>query len=382
MYNERKNTGKETQMLGFSWGYSLQNKESQQEQSSKVELQQQQQQHGMAQNMSSSMPSRNKRHHDDDTDVRTSQDNNTTNNISTNNNVLLRKYMVAKKKPTSTIHNASTSNTISVGISDTRSTSTIQANKSSTCGSASTYIAMIEGQSLPLERSLDLMDKSQLQNVIMDLLQIHPQVAQHLQSSLSQYSFTNERRLVSLKLKFQEIYSSIPYNKQYTDNGITRLDDYAFGRLNPLILEFLNCLTDYILNTIPPRSTNLQESIIFLQECTQMVCQLPRFSLPSNNYYYDKCLEQLSHIWCTLIQHLSQQTNTSTILLINSQVEIKELYDKLNQFNDLANNLLIRPLQLLKYNIENPIANTNGNNNPTNEFNNNILATNNNKNTF
>ena len=376
MYNERKNTGKETQMLGFSWGYSLHNKESQQQlQPIKTEQQQQQQQQQMVQGISSTIPSRNKRQYDEDSDVRTSQDNNSNN--SNNSNALLRKYMVAKKKPTSTIHNASTSNTVAVGISDTRSTTS---TASQNIKPSSTYIAMIEGQSLPLERSLDLMDKSQLQNVIMDLLQIHPQVTQHLQSSLSQYSFTNERRLISLKQKFEEIYSSIPFNKQYTDNGITRLDDYAFVRLKPLILEFLNCLTDYILNTIPPRSTNLQESLIFLQECTQMVCQLPRFSLPSNNYYYDKCLEQLSYIWCTLIQHLSQQTNTSAILITNSQVEIKELYDKLNQFNDLANNLLIRPLQLLKYNIENPIINTN--NNQTNEFNNNILATNNNKNTF
>ena len=365
MYNERKNTGKETQMLGFSWGYSLHNKESQQ-----GPIKSEQQQQHMVQDITTSIPSRNKRQYDEDADVRTLQDTNTS-------NVLLRKYMVAKKKPTSTVHNVSTSNTISVGISDTRSTTTTTAQN---IKPSSTYIAMIEGQSLPLERSLDLMDKSQLQNVIMDLLQIHPQVTQHLQSSLSQYSFTNERRLISLKQKFEEIYSSIPFNKQYTDNGVTRLDDYAFVRLKPLILEFLNCLTDYILNTIPPRSTNLQESLIFLQECTQMVCQLPRFSLPSNNYYYDKCLEQLSYIWCTLIQHLSQQTNTSAILLANSQVEIKELYDKLNQFNDLANNLLIRPLQLLKYNIENPIVNTN--NNQTNEFNNNILATNNNKNTF
>ena len=376
MYNERKNTGKETQMLGFSWGYSLHNKESQQQlQPIKTEQQQQQQQQQMVQGISSTIPSRNKRQYDEDSDVRTSQDNNSNN--SNNSNALLRKYMVAKKKPTSTIHNASTSNTVAVGISDTRSTTS---TASQNIKPSSTYIAMIEGQSLPLERSLDLMDKSQLQNVIMDLLQIHPQVTQHLQSSLSQYSFTNERRLISLKQKFEEIYSSIPFNKQYTDNGVTRLDDYAFVRLKPLILEFLNCLTDYILNTIPPRSTNLQESLIFLQECTQMVCQLPRFSLPSNNYYYDKCLEQLSYIWCTLIQHLSQQTNTSAILITNSQVEIKELYDKLNQFNDLANNLLIRPLQLLKYNIENPIINTN--NNQTNEFNNNILATNNNKNTF
>ncbi|SMN19972.1 similar to Saccharomyces cerevisiae YIR011C STS1 Protein required for localizing proteasomes to the nucleus [Maudiozyma saulgeensis] len=367
-------------MLGFSWGYSLQNKQQEQQQVMTSERKQ---------DNIAPIPTRHKRQYDNDSDMDSSIPRSANSlgggNGNNNNNMLLRKYMVAKKRPNSIAH-ISTTTTASAAAAAAAVAARVTGNTSLDGIVTPNYIAMIEGQPLPLERSLDLMDKSQLQNVIMDLLQVHPQVTQHLQSSLSQYSFSNDRRLVSLKEKFQEIYSTIPYNKDYMNNNIPRLDDYAFVRLKPLVLEFLNCLTDYILNNIPPRSTNLQESLLFLGSCTQMVCELPRFTLPSNNYYYDKCLEQLSYIWCTLIQHLAQEDDTLNGMWVGGNSKdaiISNLYDKLNQYNESANNLLSRPLQLLKHMMN--IHSENSTSQHRNSNNNNSLSdilTTNNKNTF
>ncbi|CAB4254054.1 similar to Saccharomyces cerevisiae YIR011C STS1 Protein required for localizing proteasomes to the nucleus [Maudiozyma barnettii] len=360
-------------MLGFSWGYSLQNKQEPQQQVMMAERKQ---------DNITTIPTRHKRQHDNDNDMDSSIPRSAITASSTGgNNMLLRKYMVAKKKPNSMAHTSTVSASAMAAATAATSTAAML-----TLGNTPNYIAMIEGQPLPLERSLDLMDKSQLQNVIMDLLHVHPQVSQHLQSSLSQYSFSNDRRLVSLREKFQDIYSTIPYNKDYMSNNIPRLDDYAFVRLKPLLLEFLNCLTDYILNNIPPRSSNLQESLLFLGSCTQMVCELPRFTLPSNNYYYDKCLEQLSYIWCTLIQHLAQEDDTLNGMWVGGNSKdaiINNLYDKLNQYNETANNLLARPLQLLKHimNTHSDKSTSQHENNNNNSGLNNILTTDH-KNTF
>lgn len=324
MYNDQSNnSAPETQVVGFSWGYTLSNdkpsagtdrvntsvKPINSTANKNHEL-------GLASNNTQARLKRNYENDNDNnnySDMATSISNSNSTNQN-NSGLLLRKYMVVKKKP-NMISNANN-------------------------------LSSIQGQFLPVERSLELMEKSQLQDVILGLLNVHPQISQYLNSKISQFSFSNEKRLESLRYKLQEIYSNIPYNKDYLNNIKTQLDDYAFVRLKPLILEFLNCLTDYILNNIPPRTNNLQESLLFLDLCTEMVTQLPRFQLPSNNYYYDKCLEQLSCIWCTLIEHISKD---DSVLFFNDKSAIIDIYEKLKNYNNISNNLLLRPLQLFKH---------------------------------
>ena len=205
---------------------------------------------------------------------------------------------------------------------------------------------MIKGQPLPLERSLELADKQQLQKIIQELLLFAPETTQLINSRLSQLPVTKATLLESLEKKLDRVRQNIPYNRAYSNNLTDKLDDYAFDRLKPFVLEFLNCLIDYTLNIIPPRdvnnSNNLHDALAFVDRCTEMVLLLPRFELPSNNYYYDKCLEQLSYIWCTLIQHIAKDDILST----NARPTLANWYEKLKIYNEKSNSLLQRPLTL------------------------------------
>ena len=125
---------------------------------------------------------------------------------------------------------------------------------------------------------------------------------------------------------------------------MTNLNDYAFVRMKPSVLEFLNCLVDCILDQIPPRVENLLDSLKFLDSCTDILTHLPRFQLASNNYYYDKCLEQLSYVWCTLIEHIARDV----LLTLNGESVISTWVAKLEVYNKLSNGILARPLQLFK----------------------------------
>ena len=259
-----------------------------------------------------------------------------------------RKSMVSKKR----VHNSS--NVIGNNVLVTSSSSSSSKISLGDTWSSDSYAdvsnsfnhLMIKGQPLPLERSLELADKQQLQKIIQELLLLTPETTQLINSRLSQLPVTKADLLESLEKKLDRVRQNIPYNRAYSNNLTDKLDDYAFDRLKPFVLEFLNCLIDYTLNIIPPRdvnnSNNLHDALAFVDRCTEMVLLLPRFELPSNNYYYDKCLEQLSYIWCTLIQHIARDDILST----NARPTLANWYEKLQIYNDKSNNLLQRPLTL------------------------------------
>lgn len=203
---------------------------------------------------------------------------------------------------------------------------------------------IIQGQALPIQRGIELMEKEQLQDMVLELIKSNPQISQHVHQTIVNEDFKIEKCINILKLKLSQLYENIPYNKAFLNDNSVKLDDYAFVRMKPHILEFLNCLVDFILDNIPPRKRDLHESLKFLDTCTEMTINLPRFQLPSNNYYYDKCLEQLSCIWCTLIEHIVRDI----MMTMNDRTILLDCMNRLMYFNERSNGLLGRPIQLFK----------------------------------
>ncbi|CCD25168.1 Sts1p NDAI_0E03510 [Naumovozyma dairenensis CBS 421] len=219
----------------------------------------------------------------------------------------------------------------------------------------------IRSQPLPIQRCLELMDHQQVNDLLNDILNLNnPSLNQFIHTRInSNYNsnFSIEKCSILLKEKFENILKNVPYNKNYynnaqasennnNNNNTLLLDDYAFIRLKSFILEFLNSLIDFILNNIPPNFNNVHESLNFLNECTLMVITLPRFQLPSNNYYYDKCIEQLSFIWSTIINELAKD-------LVMANLNDKEFYlnwlSKLENHNQRTGGMFNQPLKLFKH---------------------------------
>lgn len=197
----------------------------------------------------------------------------------------------------------------------------------------------MQGQALPVHRSLEMMSKEQLGAVLLEMLRQHPESTVTFQSKVNGYQFGLEKYQQLLKEKVEALYASVPYNRSYDNSN---LDDYAFVRMKPHIMELLNCLVDCALDNLPPRKTSLHESLKFLDSCTQLVLDLPRFELGSNNYYYDKCVEQLAHLWCSLIEEIAKDIN----MVMNTP--LSTWIDKLANYNDRSNGLLQQPLTLFK----------------------------------
>lgn len=269
------------------------------------------------------------------------------------------------------------------------------------------YLNLIKSQDLPMDRSLQLMNKDQLIELIGNITNNEPFMQLIINNNVQNF-LTNriniDTYLADLIDKFNKIITNIPYNKNFdipdNINGtinpnmnnygsgeinnyygthsnnlsqinsplslnytrINNLDDYSFIRLKPFILEFLNCLIDYLLFNIPPKFKNIIESLNFLDNVTILIINLPRFSLASNNYYYDKCLEQISMIWCTLTNYLINDSNNG----FNSHSLNNFLINwsnKLEKYNLFTNNLLLKPLNLINSMIINNDYSTGNNSN-------------------
>lgn len=199
----------------------------------------------------------------------------------------------------------------------------------------------IRGQPLPLHRGLELMSKEQLQNVLVEVMKNYPSSQQLVHNKLADYSFSIDKCELLLREKLQRLRESIPYNRSHDLNS---LDDYAFIRMKPQILEFLNCLVDCVLDRIPPRVDNLHESLKFLDMATDMAVRLPKFQLASNNYYYDKCLEQLACVWCTVMEHIA----SDVIMTVNDAPLLRSWVQKLELYNELSHGILSKPLNQFK----------------------------------
>lgn len=203
------------------------------------------------------------------------------------------------------------------------------------------YRNYIQGQPLPFPRSVELMDKQLLQSVLLSLVREHPEIQHSLFSKVQSISFNKEQYVKVLKEKLTQVYEDIPYCK-YNQSSDGLLNDYAFGRMKASIMEFLNCVIDFLLSSIPPQSDSVLQSLKFLNCSTDFLNQLPDFETASNNYYKNMCFEQISEIWCSCIQFAS--TDLSFMSVVSN---LEDWESVLHTLNGRSNNRLQKPLELI-----------------------------------
>lgn len=208
-----------------------------------------------------------------------------------------------------------------------------------------TAVSGIQGQPLPLSRALELMDRTQLQSTLLELVKLHPEI-QSTFMALQPPSRGLDQYVTLLRGKLEQVYANLPYSRlrdRLPDDTGEGLNDYTFVRVKSFLLEFLNCLVDCLLESIPPQVQNPLHSLKLLDTATGLLSQLPHFSTASNNYYKNVCYEQVAEIWSTVIRQATQDISflgaTSTVL---------DWLQILQKHNEKSQGKLQRPLSLLQ----------------------------------
>ncbi|SCU81151.1 LAMI_0B04984g1_1 [Lachancea mirantina] len=226
---------------------------------------------------------------------------------------------------------------VTLGVNTSVNNVTI--NKFKAAGRRRTARSGIQGQALPLARALELMDRASLQATLLDLLKLHPET-QKTFMALQPASRSVEHYCELLQVKLQAIYDNLPYTRRHDDVD-TGLNDYAFVRVKDHVQEFLNCLVDCLLESIPPQTQNLLQSLRVLDAATDFLQRVPQFSTTTNNYYKDMCYEQLAEVWATVVTHVSED------LVFSASLEnVSHWLQRLQEHNNNCSGKLNKPVSL------------------------------------
>lgn len=150
----------------------------------------------------------------------------------------------------------------------------------------------IVGQPLPIHRLIEVLDHKSLQTLLEDLVKIHPETANTIHK-LSPKPCTKSS-IALIREKFDNIINHLPYKCDVES-------DYSYLRVKPHINEFLNCLSDFILNLLPPIETNISRSVEFLDMITNLIHELPNFTNHEFQYTRSMAYEQISNTWLIVL---------------------------------------------------------------------------------
>lgn len=197
----------------------------------------------------------------------------------------------------------------------------------------------IFGQKLSLDRVLETLDKDGLRQMIMTIVNEHPQLSYEI-SNMSP-KVTVDSALSALKLKLDNIIDNLPYKVDPTS-------DYSFLRVKGYALEFFQALSDYTLSYLLPTENNLTDAIHFmLKTLVDIFCKLPKFQAVEFRYYYKLTVDKFNSILLDTVSNFISERKQNILLIINEGW--LEKFIKINELND---NAFMRPYQYLREQVD------------------------------
>ncbi|KAK9456201.1 Cut8 six-helix bundle-domain-containing protein [Dipodascopsis uninucleata] len=158
----------------------------------------------------------------------------------------------------------------------------------------------IIGRRLPLSRQLEFLDVRTLKMLICNLAEKHPYLTEEISHMAPTPNVSSSLDLLSKHL--DRIESAFPYKGDQTG-------DYAYLRVRPHITEFLDAVSDYTPNFLPPEEQQAGNSLQFLDGVTSLVHKLPSWRTESNNSMKHTAYDELARAWSLAVREALKRAN-------------------------------------------------------------------------
>lgn len=214
----------------------------------------------------------------------------------------------------------------------------------------------IQGLSLPVGRVIEVLDHTSLQDLLHQIVQTHPEVAQTI-TKMAQRPST--RDLVELiRQKAKNIIDHLPY-KCDTES------DYSYIRIKPYLTELLHTISDFILSLLPPMELSLASACELLDVITRLMHDLPNFT--NNEFQYTKAVayEQIANLWFIVLAHhngddISELDETGAAVAHNVEhliefakaVEEMDLQKTLDKHNEMTRGKFLKVAEYVRAGME------------------------------
>lgn len=155
------------------------------------------------------------------------------------------------------------------------------------------------GRKLPILRVVESLDRKALQNMIENICQANPEIAEHVTNIAPRVTIASAIDI--LKKHMESIYQNLPYGKD------EQRGDYAYLRVRPAIEEFFSALVDYTSHFLPPNEQQPSNTLAFLDDATNLLHKLPVWSNPLHNHQKNVAYDEISNAWCLAIKEASKR---------------------------------------------------------------------------
>lgn len=152
----------------------------------------------------------------------------------------------------------------------------------------------IAGQSLPVTRLIEVLDHASLLNLLQTVMIHHPEIVQTVSKLAPKPSVNDTIELI--KQKAGLVRARLPYRCE-TES------DYSYIRVKPHLTELLDCISDFVLDLLPPMESSLHNSCIIFDTITTIIHELPNFSNKEFQYTKNMAYEQIANLWLTVLNH-------------------------------------------------------------------------------
>ncbi|ODV87376.1 hypothetical protein CANARDRAFT_26776 [[Candida] arabinofermentans NRRL YB-2248] len=184
---------------------------------------------------------------------------------------------------------------------------------------------IVSGQKLPLNRIIETLDKKSLQDLVLGLINSHPELTETVTEHSPKITVQSAQEVLGYKL--QLILDNIPYK-------VDPSSDYSFLRVKSLVDDFFETLSDYTLNFLPPIENDLTVPLSFLfQFLIRTFSKLPKFQAVEFKYYHRLTIEKFNHIFNEVILQFLSEKKQNILIMINDH-----WVDHLKKVNDLNDN--------------------------------------------
>lgn len=168
----------------------------------------------------------------------------------------------------------------------------------------------MHGIKLPLNRIVETLDKPQLQQLIMDLVNEYPQITNTVIEK-SPIVTVDEAIQVLLHKLDNEIMRNLPYK-------MDPCSDYSFLRVKSFVVDFFQLLSDYTLNYLPPIENDLTIPLGFIKKFLMDVLpRIPKFNAMEFRYFHNVTIEKFNHILENCITQFINEKKQNILLIIN-----------------------------------------------------------------
>ncbi|KAG2420698.1 hypothetical protein HFD88_000312 [Aspergillus terreus] len=156
----------------------------------------------------------------------------------------------------------------------------------------------ISGRPLSLPRLLETLDTDALRGMLRSMCERHPSLADEIVHTAPRPSVSSALQV--LRQYQSNLQSSFPL-------GGNPASDYAYNRVRQPLGQLLDALSDFTPHFLPPNESQPSVSLSYLDDATEIIHALPRWSTPQNNIERDSAYDEICKAWILVIREAAKR---------------------------------------------------------------------------